>query len=36
MVDTFFDAHKMVAKDIGIDSIIKNEYLYLGEGNGDN
>ena len=36
MVDMFFDAHKMVAKDIGIDSIIKNEYLYLGEGNGDN
>ena len=36
MVDMFEDSHKLVAEHIGLSSIIRKDFLYLGEGNGNN
>ena len=35
MVDMFLDSHKEVAEHIGLSSIIRKEFLYLGEGKDD-
>ena len=36
MVAMFLDSHKLVAEHIGLSSIIRKDFLYLGEGDGDN